>query len=96
MREIEWSKAFERDYKRELKTYGDTLNELIADVILLLMGDEPLPAKQKDHNLIGQWRGCRECHVRPDLLLIYEKYDTEEESVLFIFRLGSHPKLYGK
>jgi mRNA-degrading endonuclease YafQ of YafQ-DinJ toxin-antitoxin module len=47
MREIEWSSAFDRDYKRELKTYGDTLNELIADVILPLMDDEPLQAKYK-------------------------------------------------
>jgi mRNA interferase YafQ len=96
MREIEWSSAFDRDYKRELKIYGDPLNELIADIILSLMDDEPLPAKYKDHNLVGQWRGCRECHVRPNLLLIYEKYDTEDESVLFLSRLGSHPKLYGK
>jgi mRNA interferase YafQ len=96
MREIEWSSAFERDYKRELKTYGDLLNELIADIILSLMDDETLPAKYQDHNLVGQWRGCRECHIRPNLLLIYEKYDTEDESVLFLSRMGSHPKLFGK
>jgi mRNA interferase YafQ len=93
---IEWSGSLGRDYKRALRTYGDILNNYFADVLWALMADEALPPNLHDHNLIGQWKNCRECHVGPDLLLIYEKYETEDESVLFLMRLGSHSELFGK
>jgi mRNA interferase YafQ len=95
MRVIEWSSAFGRDYKREGKTYGRILDDLLADILLALMDDELLQANHRDHNLAGKWEGCRECHVRPDLLLIYEKYSGADEDVLFLMRLGSHSELFG-
>ena len=95
IRTLEWSTAFERDYKREFKTCGKkTLDELLADVLGDLMTDRPLPPNRRDHNLTGRWVGSRECHVRPNLLLVYEKYDSEEENVLFLMRLGSHSELF--
>ena len=95
IRTLEWSTAFERDYKREFKTYGKkTLDDILADVLGDLMTDQPLPLNKRDHNLTGRWIGLRECHVRPNLLLIYEKYDSEEENVLFLMRLGSHSELF--
>jgi mRNA interferase YafQ len=94
MRTLEWSKAFERDYKRERKTHGNTLDDILSDTLVPLISDEPLPPNKKDHHLTGNWQGSRECHVKPDLLLIYELYDDDDEKVLFLVRLGSHSKLF--
>lgn len=49
------------------------------------------PSKYRDHALIGDWSGYRECHLKPDLLLIYKKV---EQSVLQLARLGSHSELF--
>jgi len=56
------------------------------------MNDEELPEKYHDHSLSGDWFGYCECHVKPDLLLIYKKPDG---NVLRLARLGSHSELFG-
>ena len=94
IRALEWSTALERDYRREYKTYGKALDEFLSNVLADLLIDEPLSPNRRDHNLIGRWAGARECHVRPDLLLVYEKYQDEEEKVLFLIRLGAHSELF--
>jgi mRNA interferase YafQ len=52
-----------------------------------------LPPDYHDHHLEGEWKDCRECHIRPDFLLIYRKTGSD---VLELSRLGSHSELYGK
>jgi photosystem II stability/assembly factor-like uncharacterized protein/mRNA-degrading endonuclease YafQ of YafQ-DinJ toxin-antitoxin module len=54
--------------------------------------DKPLSEKHRDHALSGEWRDYRECHLKPDLLLIYRKPDSQ---VLQLVRLGSHSELFG-
>lgn len=56
------------------------------------MTDQPLDARHRDHDLSGDWAGYRECHVKPDLLLIYRKSDSD---ALRLARLGSHSELFG-
>ena len=51
-----------------------------------------LESKYKDHSLIGDYKGFRELHIKPDLLLIYKK--DENELVLALIRVGSHSKLF--
>ena len=85
------SNQFKRDYKRELKTYGTDLNVMFFEALEFLISDTPLPAKYKDHKLTGNWAGCRDCHLKPDLILIYEPGDE----VLTLHRLGSHSELFG-
>jgi mRNA interferase YafQ len=70
-------------YRRVL---ADELDELIA----LLAADEPLTARHRDHALTGEWKDHRDCHVKPDLVLIYRKPD---ENTLQLVRLGSHSEL---
>lgn len=53
--------------------------------------DLPLPRKHQDHALKGEYVGTRECHVKPDLLLIYFKMD---KTLLTLVRLGSHSELF--
>lgn len=93
MRTIERSSAFKRDYKREAKgQYRTVLDASLVPVLNSLMHDYLLEPKQHDHELSGDWKGYRECHVKPDLLLVYQKPDPD---TLRLVRLGSHSELFG-
>jgi mRNA interferase YafQ len=92
MRTIEWTTAFKRDYKREKAgRHGKRLDGLLSGVVALLASDEPLPPANRDHSLSGEWGDHRDCHLRPDLVLIYRK---AEPDVLQLVRLGSHAELF--
>ncbi len=93
MRTIERSSAFGRDYKREKANprYRKDLDSLLLTILALLVSDQVLPIRYRDHALIGNWAGYRECHIKPDLLLIYRKLDTD---VVRLARLGSHAELF--
>jgi len=91
MRTIDRSNAFKRDYRRvAVGRHRASLDTLLATVLPLLATDAALPAKYRDHALIGEWQGCRDCHLKPDLVLIYRKPDP---STLQLVRLGSHSEL---
>jgi len=64
---------------------------MFTDVLDLLLTDQVLPLRYRDHDLMGEYRDCRECHLRPDLLLIYRKLDGD---ILELTRLGSHSELF--
>ncbi len=81
-------------FKKDLKTVkkrGYNL-KLLSDVIDTLAIGLPLDEKYRDHNLIGNYKGCRECHITPDWLLIYEI--TEDEIILYLTRTGTHSDLF--
>jgi len=91
MREIDWTSQFKKDYKREKKNQrGASLDADLGAVLDLLVQDSPLRATHQDHALSGEWKDFRDCHVRPDLVLIYRK---KGKSVLELARLGSHAQL---
>ena len=90
-RAIKWAVKFKRDFKRELKALGKEIDILLFDVLAFLISDTPLPTKYQDHKQSGEWEGCRECHIKPDLLLIYERPDNK---TLRLMRLGSHSELF--
>lgn len=94
MRTIDRSSAFKRDFKRVMVTprHSKNVGSLLPEILKLLLVDEPLPEKNRDHALSGDWTGYRECHVKPDLLLIYRKPDAD---TLRLARLGSHSELFG-
>jgi mRNA interferase YafQ len=93
MRTIERTSIFKRDFKREKSgQYRRDLEGLVSTTISLLSEDKPLPEKNRDHALGGEWRDHRECHLKPDLLLIYRKPDS---AVLQLIRLCSHSELFG-
>jgi mRNA interferase YafQ len=78
MRRIERTNAFRSDFKREKR--GQHRRELDAVLVVVVSppaDDKPLPERNRDHALGGDWRGHRECHLKPDLLLIYRKPDAE-------------------
>lgn len=95
MRRIETRSSFRRDFRRELKgIYHSVLLEggEFDAVKNALMTNIRLPEQYRDHALHGDWEGSRECHLRPNLLLVYTLAD---DNLLFLERLGSHAEIFG-
>lgn len=93
MRTIEWTRQFKRDYRRARATPRyKNLDEPLEHLTSLLAQDFALARNCRDHALGGNWRGFRECHLFPDLLLVYDKPDP---MTLLLVRLASHSELFG-
>jgi len=91
MRTIKQTVQFKRDLKREAKgQHRAALKREFTTLVAALANDQPLADKYHDHLLTGDWQNHRDCHVKPDLVLIYRKPDAE---VLQLVRLGSHSEL---
>lgn len=87
---IKYQTAFKKDYKRIKKRGYDT--RLLEKTIRLLAEGRGLPAEYRDHALSGYYSGCRECHIAPDWLLVYEV--MENELLLYLTRTGTHSDLF--
>jgi len=92
MLNVRYSNQFKKDYKLAIKRGKD--EKLFLAILEKLLKQEPLPDKNKDHQLTGNWSKHRECHIQPDWLLIY--YINKNELVLELSRTGSHSDLFGK
>lgn len=88
--EVRFTNQFKKDLKLAEKRHK-SLDKLFA-VVERLANGEALDPKYHDHDLTGKYEGCRECHVEPDWLLIYEVVD--DVLVLMLYRLGSHSDLF--
>jgi mRNA interferase YafQ len=92
MRTIRWTNAFRRDYKRvKANPHHRDMEKLLGEIVGALAEDRPLHEKHRDHLLSGNWKEHRECHLRPDLLLIYKRPDPR---TLWLVRMGSHSDLF--
>lgn len=91
MLSIERTGQFKRDYKRAKAGRGADLDELFKAAMILLANERPLPPANRDHALKGNHKGCRDCHLKPDVVMIYRKTKTAIELV----RIGSHSQLFG-
>ena len=93
MRTINRSTAFKGDYKRIKATpqHKKDIDSLLEAVLVLLLADQVLPPALRDHALTGDWVGYRDCHIKPDLVMIYAKPDA---NTLRLVRLGSHSALF--
>lgn len=87
---IKPTNRFKKDLKKIIKRGYN--QKLITDVITLLANGEQLPLQNNDHALTGNYKGCRECHITPDWLLVYEI--AEEELILYLTRTGTHSDLF--
>lgn len=91
MREVRYTTRFRRDYRREKSgRHGKRIDALLMAIVNLLAADQPLPSHNVDHPLSGEWEDFRDCHLRPDLILIYRKTD---DNGLELVPLGSHSEL---
>lgn len=89
---VKFTTQFRKDYKLAMKR-GLRI-ALLEEVVERLAMGEPLPEKNRDHALTGDWVGHRECHIQPDWLLIYRM--EGDVLVLTLVRTGSHSDLFGK
>ena len=87
---IRYQTTFKKDYKRIVRRGYDV--HLLEKVITILVEQKPLPEKYRDHVLCGDYAGCRECHITPDWLLVYEIQN--DELVLCLTRTGTHSDLF--
>ena len=85
---LDYTTQFKKDIKK-VKTSGKNITKL-TEVIDLLVDEKPLLKKHRDHSLIGDYLGCRECHIEPDWLLIYQVISGR----LVLSRTGSHSELF--
>ena len=90
--EVKFTNQFKRDLKLA-KRQNKNLDKLF-EVIGILADGGVLDAKYRDHDLSGDYKGTRECHIEPDWLLVYEIRD--DVLVLMLYRLGSHSELFKK
>jgi mRNA interferase YafQ len=89
MRDVVLTSGFKKDYKR-ISHSGQHDIQHLKEVTAKLANDDFLAEKYRDHSLIGNWQDCRECHIKPDWLLIYQLKENE----LILIRTGSHSDLF--
>jgi addiction module toxin, relE/stbE family len=89
---VQFTNQFKKDLKLA-KKQGKNLDKLF-EVIDILANGGALDAKYRDHDLTGNYKGTRECHIEPNRLLIYEIY--EDVLVLMLYRMGTHSELFKK
>jgi len=89
MKKVKIRNSFGKDHERHIK--GTPLDGEMRELVRLLASGAPLPAKYRDHPLKGKLAGLRDCHLRPDVVVIYTRSDTMIELV----RVGSHSELFG-
>jgi len=90
MYKIVATNKFKKDLKLSIKR-GYNI-DLLDEVVTMLSNGIPLPEKNKDHALFGNYVGCRECHITPDWLLIYQI--SNDELILYLTRTGTHSDLF--
>ena len=90
MRKLKTTSAFRTDLKKLSKSEIDETKVVVTK----LQNDEPLEAKYRDHDLHGNYEGYRECHIRPDLLLVYKKGSEGELLILTLYRISSHTNIF--
>ena len=90
--EVKFTNQFKKDLKLAKKQNKDL--DKLFDVVNILADGGVLDARYRDHDLSGEYRGTRECHIEPDWLLVYEIRD--EVLVLMLYRLGTHSELFKK
>lgn len=86
------SNKFKRDLKLAIKRKFDIT--LLDEVVSILQKGEKLPEKYHDHPLVGNYAGCRECHIQSNWLLVYEI--SNEDLILYLTRTGTHSDLFKK
>ena len=91
MRSVRRTAQFRRDFKRVKRgAHGSYVNETLLAALELLVANAPLPSRYVDHPMKGRYADCRDCHLRPDLVLVYRKHGSD---ALELVRIGSHAQL---
>ena len=91
MRTVKRTAQFRRDFKSVKRgAHGHHLDATLLETLELLAADVPLPPRYVDHPMKGEYSDCRDCHLRPDLVLVYRKRGSD---ILELIRIGTHARL---
>ncbi|MDH2997176.1 addiction module toxin RelE [Pasteurellaceae bacterium LFhippo2] len=90
MKTFSYSKDCKRDLKKLALTPDILMSAEMIDVMYLLQNELPLPEKYRDHALTGNWDGFRDCHIKNDLVLIYQIREDE----IYLARLNTHSEVF--
>ena len=93
IRELHFKTKFRRDVRR-MSRRGKDMSKL-SEVLEMLARGEKLPARLRDHAMVGNFRGSRECHIEPDWLLLYEVIENENGARVNLERTGTHSDILG-
>jgi mRNA interferase YafQ len=85
------TKQFRKDWERLSHSGRYDMRRLKEAMLLLIQNDAPLPPEYFDHDLAGEWKGFRECHIGGDFLLIY---DLRQDGSIVFTRAGTHADLF--
>lgn len=89
MKNLRPTTQYKKDYKRFRNNPKKV--EALKEVLLMLKNEQPIPARFQPHILYGEYRGCMECHIQGDFLLIWF---NKESDIIELVRLGSHSELF--
>ncbi|MBQ2617236.1 MAG: type II toxin-antitoxin system YafQ family toxin [Synergistaceae bacterium] len=93
-RETSYAKDFLRDWEKLERSGKHDMNVVKECMMLLIANDAPLSAEWKDHQLKGELRDMRECHIKGDLVLVYHTEKTARHELIMFFRIGTHSEIF--
>jgi mRNA interferase YafQ len=93
-RAANYAKSFLKDWDRLSHSGRYNMRQLKQAMTLLIANDGPLGPEWKDHELVGDWKGHRECHIGGDFLLAYKLEDSTKHSLVIFVRSGTHADLF--
>lgn len=94
-RDVKKSDDFLKDWERLSHSGKHDMHRLKEVMTLLFQNDAPLPPEWKDHLLKGNYEGLRECHVKGDLLLVYQVHNKGKHEAIMFYRAGTHSEIFG-
>ena len=85
---------FTKNWRRLSRSGKHDMNGVKEAMLLLIANDASLPAEWRDHKLKGEYDGMRECHIKGDLLLVYQVYDDEDGGLITFLDVGTHSEIF--
>ena len=92
--EVQYTSQFKKNFKKVLRQGKD--EKKFIDVLKKIANGEKLDLKYRNHSLMDDklYKGCYECHINPDWLLVYRI--VQDKLILLLVATGSHSELFGK
>ncbi len=94
IRDCKQTKNFINDWERLEHSGRQDMNILKEAMLMLIANDAPLPPEWNDHNLKGEFKSYRECHIKGDLLLVYEISEIYKGEFVAFIRAGTHSEIF--
>ena len=93
-RQSDYTKQFQKDWERLSRSGRFDLKKLKEVMLRLIANEASLDSQWKDHELVGNWSGFRECHIGGDFLLIYKLHSSSKQEIIVFTRTGTHSELF--